>query len=652
MIALVVIVVWAVVLLVAYGSGLGLRQSALASFGVLSTAVLVGTEALSLFEWVTRPSIVAMWLCTLAVPGVMLRGRVARGWVRVRSLDLRRVERGSGAGLVALTIVLLGTLAAATLYPSMNYDSFTCHLPRVTFWIQNHSVEPYPTAFGAQLFSGVVGAYWMLHLKLLSQSDRLLNLVQWVSYVHAVIGVSLIAEVLGSGRRGQVFAALAAAVTPMAILQASTTQSDLTTAVWVVGSAYLITRYVVARPPTSRGVLAWSAVTGTCIALAVQSKASAYLVLAPVLLLLAARAFRRDGLARSVLPAIVCVTVLLAMNSAGFARNLRLLDGDIIGSRAPGMSHILTRDRSPEALLTNAVKNSSQMLGTPSERINAAISSTVRSLVRVYGGDLENPATREPWAGQYAVVGRVLEHDVGPGPVAAVLALVASVIVIARRPANPVARSYALCVAAGGLLMVGMVTYNEYINRVLLGSMLLTAPLVGVSIESSRPRLRAAVVTVLCASVAWGTAVMCFNYTNRLVPLSLLPQYHGIEEAGFWNTPYDDLAVAVTMPYLRDGIEATTEAVRSSGADEIGILDTAGASPVYPLMRELPDMRFGYVGDTVLGDRIPNDYRPAVIVEFAPYPDGRGHELLADALLLHESRGEHLVLRVWEVAHE
>lgn len=58
-------------------------------------------------------------------------------------------------------------------------------------------------------------------------TERLSNTVQWFSYVFSVMAVSLIALGLGGERQGQQVAAMVAAATPMAILQASTTQNDL-----------------------------------------------------------------------------------------------------------------------------------------------------------------------------------------------------------------------------------------------------------------------------------------------------------------------------------------------------------------------------------------------------------------------------------------
>src|SRR5438067_1370320 len=66
------------------------------------------------------------------------RGRINEDWTRFWPLDAKLMLAASGA-----LILVLGVTAA--IFPTTNWDSLTYHLPRVLHWIQEQSVEHYPT---------------------------------------------------------------------------------------------------------------------------------------------------------------------------------------------------------------------------------------------------------------------------------------------------------------------------------------------------------------------------------------------------------------------------------------------------------------------------------------------------------------------------
>jgi len=93
-------------------------------------------------------------------------------------------------------------------------------------WAQNASVSHYPTANLRQLQFGPAAEYILLHLQVLSDSDRWANLVQWLAMVGSVALASLLARHWGAGRSGEWLAGILVATLPMGILQSSTTQND------------------------------------------------------------------------------------------------------------------------------------------------------------------------------------------------------------------------------------------------------------------------------------------------------------------------------------------------------------------------------------------------------------------------------------------
>lgn len=647
---------WLAAFLALYGSWGRARHSLLASYTAVGVLVLASAELLSLADAVTATGVSVVWMTAIAATLWFCRRST------ISAVDQLRRHRAKFTSLdwafAAIMLLLCsGTLAAALLYPPANYDSLTHHMPRVFFWIQNQSIDPFATSSGQHLFSGSLVPYFMLHLKLLfTGSDRLVGLAQWSAYVMSIVAVSLISEKLGAARRGQQVAALAAATTPMAVLQASTTQTDLMTAVWCLTLAYCLLAYITDGAPSRAAAMGWAAWAGTSVGLATQSKASAYLVCAPLLLWAAVAVGRRDGWARIGRMALVAALLVLLVNAGHFTRNALLLGGDIIASRAPGMAHILIQDRRAEPAITNALKNTSMLLATPFERLNRIPEATVRAVVAAYGGDIENPLTSEAPSGEYRLDPRVTVHDVGPAPVSVLLALLSAAMILPARRRYPMALWYAACALSALFLTAALVSWNLFINRVLLGPILLLMPLAGVAVTSALERgkrsLVAPLVALVCFAVLWAGFVMAFNSTHRLVPPSLAPALPFQRDLGYWNTHYDELRFRVLVPHLEAPFKAAADAVEEIGAKRVGIHDHIGHFPVYPLLYLLEDREVGYVRNLVLEDQIGDlALDPEVIIEIIPadeFAKAMGDDTRRGALLIEPQHADdHAVLLVY-----
>jgi 4-amino-4-deoxy-L-arabinose transferase-like glycosyltransferase len=555
----------------------------------------------------------------------------------------------------------VGTLCSALLYPIINSDSLSYHMPRVFFWFQNQSVARYATPEGRQIFASPFAEYCILQLKILAGgTDRLSNIVQWLAYLLSIMTVSLIARRLGANRHGQQVAAVAAAATAMAILQASTTQNDLVCAFWCLAGVYWIVDYIAERPQDRGGAWWWALWMGSALGLAVLSKPTAYLALAPFLMWLAIVAARRDGLLRTAGLAGVVVLITLVIASGWFVDNARLLDGDVIGFSAPGgNSGLLVADRSPSALVTNALKNSSMMLSTPSDGANRILAAGVRSLIGAYGGDPENPSTMDRnMLDPYALDHRVAYHDVGPSPFTLVLvAAAALVFLLNRKVGNGRERWYLLCAGVALLLTAGLIGYSYYINRILLGALLLLVPMAGVGFDvaerGSRRIAMGLLLAVLGASVVWGTGVMLFNSTNRLVPPAMTPVRIGTRDVGYWNTPYADLSFAEHAPWLERPYKDIADAVRRGGYTRVGIDSKALNVTIWPLLSLLSEQRVAYVGNTLLTGKVKAPgFLPEVIVEITP-SDGptrtAGESTRRGRLLYGPVEAGEIVLRLYGV---
>lgn len=222
------------------------RNSTLKASVILGIFLTASTEIFSLFQSINFGFILGYWgLATIGLVSLYYRKISNKKGVSL-SKNIKLSLKGKnlspflalllfGVFFIAVTVGLIAWNA-----PPNTWDSMTYHMSRVAHWIQNHSVAHYPTYNLPQLFHPPFAEFAIMHLQILSGSDRFANFVQWFSMIGSIIGVSLIAKELNADLRGQVLAAVFCATIPMGILQASSTQNDYVVAFWLVCLAYFV----------------------------------------------------------------------------------------------------------------------------------------------------------------------------------------------------------------------------------------------------------------------------------------------------------------------------------------------------------------------------------------------------------------------------
>src|SRR3984893_6103580 len=131
----------------------------------------------------------------------------------------------------SLPICIVFIFVAVTLFIALtaapnNWDSQAYHLPKIEHWVQNLSLQFYPTATAKQNDFGPLAEMLLLQTRVLSGSDIYYPLIQWLSMVTSVATVFRITRQLG-GDRNQCWAAAVFLVTlPIGILESTSTQND------------------------------------------------------------------------------------------------------------------------------------------------------------------------------------------------------------------------------------------------------------------------------------------------------------------------------------------------------------------------------------------------------------------------------------------
>jgi hypothetical protein len=483
------------------------RDRLLASAVVIGLVASLGAELLGALHLFSRMGALTLWAVAAVVAFFRLRRRSAG---KVGGPEPLPLEAGEAVLLVGIGVIVLPVGVTALAAAPNNWDSLTYHLPRVLHWIQNRSLENYPTSIPRQLTLSPGAEILLGHLRLLSGSDRLWNLLQWTSWIGCIVAASGVAGRLGGGRTTQIAAAVFAATLPMAILQASSTQNDLVVAFWLLGFVNFLLRSRELDSAAADSVLA-----GSSLALAVLTKATAYLFALPFLPWLGISLFRRRGW-RALGPLALAGGIVLLVNAGPFVRNTALF-----GSPLGTDYGTVNAARTPVVLLSNLARNLALHLSLPSENWNRFLEGGVESFHRAFGVGVNDP--RSTWRGAEFHVPAGLSgtsrpdseealfamfHDGRAGnPIHLVLLAAAWVVLLARRELRErrSVRAYLAAATAGVLLFCLVLRWQPWNARLQLPMFLLAAPLAAIAlVDDRRPGwARRGCLALLALALPW-----------------------------------------------------------------------------------------------------------------------------------------------------
>ncbi|MEU4677100.1 hypothetical protein [Micromonospora sp. NPDC023737] len=512
------------------------------------------------------------------------RARLVRHW--------RTASRGERLLACAVAGLLLIELLVALLAEPNNFDSQTYHLPKVERWVLQGGLEFWPTAIHRQVTIPPGAEYLLLHLRLLTGGDGLYNLVQWGAGVLCLLAAARVAAQLGGGRRAQLLTALVLATTPMVVLQATSTQTDLVVAAWVACAATLALDGLHRR--TGLGTLLG---LGAATGLTAVTKTSGLIGVGPLLVLWGLaqlRLVRRPraassevadaarpparavGVARTV--AASALILLVAATVVGpFLARVTVEFGHPLGP--PRLRESIPMERhDPLAILVNGLRIAHTAFDTPLAPVRSVTAAAIVNGAEAVGVD---PQDREITFGRevFPEPSWYPDEDRVAFPLAGGLALLGAVFALTRpwriSPDRAGSlRGYAVVVTATVALHVAMIKWQPWGNRLLLYALVMAVPLAGVWLDAvfrrrvgpaGAPGRRSiavlAAVTVLATSVLAGVLAVSYGFPRRLVGSG------SVFTTGEWDTRF------LRRPQWTDEFRWAAEAVRDSGARRIGLVE-------------------------------------------------------------------------------
>jgi hypothetical protein len=564
-------------------TAIGWREAFLTASLLLGFLAVLATEALSLFHLVTFGAIVTFWTAVSIGSAVFLYFSAHH-----RNPDL------PGERLTPFSRVLLGCIAAyvvmivviATLAPPNTGDTFEYHMPKVVQWVQNHTIAFFPTAVPRQNHLAPGAEYAILHLQILSGSDRFANLVEWMSMLGSLVATSLVARQLGARAKGQLLSAVFAVTLPMGIMQASSTQTDYVVSFWLICFVYYILRFRFAEEFSLWVLVGMSASLG----LAVFSKATAYII-APaflVLLVVSRTKISRRGLLKW-LP--VMMLVFISINGGHYTRNWELYTNPLGPRQEPAPNTRYSMEtHSPKAVLSNFSKNIATHLGTPWPRINTAIANFYMDAHKKIGFDVNDPRTSWGTGSVNRFGVRKLNYldEVDGNPVHFMLAVLSGLLLLfsSTLRKDRLLLSYASALAAGALLFIFYLKWHPWMSRLHMPFFVLAAPLVGIVLTRlwNEKVVNATAVVLLLVGTPW---------------LLFCQQRPIIGQENIFNTPRERLYLMTRrLRNVEQSFLSGKAMLQSRNASRIGLIVSNSSIEYWwwvALQKDSPNVRFQQV---------------------------------------------------------
>jgi hypothetical protein len=359
------------------------RISIVTAYLILFFIIAVSTEILSLFNAIKYDVFVLLW-GILFLTGIIMLFKFVRYELKKESLLVKKTKLGIiDVFLLGLICFILSiTLLIALKSPPNNWDSMTYHMSRVAEWIQHENIKYYATSIDRQNWMQPLAEYAILHLQLLSVSDNYANLVQWCSFFVSILLASLLAKELNAGITAQIFSGLFVAAMPMAVLQSTSTQTDLVTTAFCLAFAYFLLKFVKFQ--------SWENLLLSSIAfgLALLAKGTAYTYCAVIGLSLGGVALLvskswKAGLILAGKLILICILGIL-LNVGFYARSYAFY-----GSPLPEDTAVVRNEEySARILFSNAIRNADIHLTTSANRLNHYL---YRGTQLILGNELNNP---------------------------------------------------------------------------------------------------------------------------------------------------------------------------------------------------------------------------------------------------------------------
>ncbi len=341
------------------------RLSILKSILIFSVLTLGITEFLSFFTSLNYFGLIAAWSVVDVLVIYFIYKKASYQTLPLIKGKLKKtINKLTGfekfligfSGFIAVGILLQGLF-----YPTNNWDSMLYHMARVIHWIQNESLAHYRTPFHQQLIFPVFSEVMILNVNLLLGNDFLSNTVQLLYMITTGVAIGVLAKELGLNKFGQILSSFILICIPEVILLASSTHNELVLSFFMIMSIYFLLK--TKKDKTLNNFI----FLGCCLGLSAATKSTAYVYLAPFILMWTLYHLYQV-LVKSIpliwLNYLIVGLVFVTINFAHYSRNYQLTS-TIFGTNEELQRSYANEYHSFPGLISSVSKNLSSQFGIP-----------------------------------------------------------------------------------------------------------------------------------------------------------------------------------------------------------------------------------------------------------------------------------------------
>jgi 4-amino-4-deoxy-L-arabinose transferase-like glycosyltransferase len=302
----------------------------------------------------------------------------------------------------------------------------TYHLARTVSWVSHGSIEHFPTTITRQLYQPPFAEYVLLHINVLSRGDHFSAAVQFFFFLFSLIAIAGIVQTFGLTRKHQLTATALAATIPEVVLQASSTQNDIVVSFFILASFYCAVKAI--RVSQFKYYLFFGIAAG----LALLTKGTAYIYLAPVFLIFAIaviiRLFKTHK-ASCLIYGMAVGFIVVLINAGYYYRNYRL-DQNILGADKIETRQYANQQMSLVLLASNIIKNAGLHFGLMyAKPISVAADSAIHKLYVAAGININDPEVNYRRM-KYGIIADTGSEDSAPNLLHFLLMLSAFIILL------------------------------------------------------------------------------------------------------------------------------------------------------------------------------------------------------------------------------
>lgn len=449
------------------------------------------TELLSAFSILNKNMLLVTWggidiilLC------ILIKEKV---WITFRVREIKKCSFSWKYG-AAFFMCMVALLFAVLTIP-YNWDSMTYHLSRVAYWREHQSVSHYATNIVRQITSPVLAEFIQTHIYILMDgSDRLLQLVQCISYVVNGILIYGLAKKIGCEKSMCLLSMLLFLTLPISFAEALTTQVDQFATLWLLAFCYFLIDYTRETDKLffKKEIIADVIYMSAMIAFGYLTKPS--IMFAEVFLtvwLLICCIKRKDRILEIIKLLVCSVITIILLLFPEVLRNFftfQALSDPIAGTRQ------LVGTTNPLYLFVNFLKN---YLWNFANLYFQNFASKATDFMYWFSGVLQvdiNAASISEDGRRFAMnTSRHFSHDTALNPVISFMQVFCIITIIKWKrycKKNKISYGYVSVSILSFLCFCTVLRWEPYISRYMLSYFALMCPAIGIQLQNARENMK------------------------------------------------------------------------------------------------------------------------------------------------------------------